>query len=481
MRLDVLPKGWSWKRVGEVADVAGGLTKHAERRQASERIVPLVSVAAVQLRAIAVDRVSEIGLLPEDGDTGKLIPGDVLVVEGNGSLAHIGRVALWSDEVPEARHQNHIIRLRPRDVVPKFLLEWMASPLGRDAIVAEATSASGLYTLSLSKVARLPIPVPPLDVQRRIVAKLDELLAKSRAAREQLEAVPSLVEKYRQSVLAAAFRGDLTADWRKKNPNVEPASKLLERIRLERRKAWETAELAKMQAKGKVPKDDKWKAKYVEPAPVDPTGLPELPPTWCWASIEELCPFDAPAVYGIIQPGEHVDGGVPYVRPLDIGADGTVVLNDLKRTSASISEAYARSRLRAGDIVLSIVGTIGKVLVVGAELDGANITQSSIRIRPPSEVPTRFVEHVLQAPLLRRQYDKYRFGNAVQRLNVEHVRRLAVPVAPEREAQVVSTMLKNRLEVVKRMVIVGSDSMGALERTLLATALRGELDLDGRR
>ena len=278
-----IPPTWRWATVGDAADVTGGLTKNAGKRDASKVRVPLVSVAAVQLRRIDPAAVGEVGLIDSDGDRAMLEKGDLLIVEGNGSLDHIGRVALWNEEVPGARHQNHIIRVRPRNLSSRFVLEWLASPVGREAIVNEATSAAGLYTLSLAKVERLPIPVLPANEQRRIVAKLEALQARSRRAREALDAVPPLLEKLRQSILAAAFRGDLTKDWRAKHKDVEPASKLLERIRAERRKKWEETELAKMKAKGKVPTDDKWKAKYTEPRPVDATGLPELPEGWCWA------------------------------------------------------------------------------------------------------------------------------------------------------------------------------------------------------
>src|SRR5690606_36379861 len=129
---------------------------------------------------------------------------------------------------------------------------------------------------------------PPLNEQNRIVANIDALTEKSREAREALAEVPELLDKLRQSILAAAFRGDLTREWRAKNPDVEPASVLLERIRQERRKKWEEAQLAKFRAEGKLPKDDSWKKKYVEPQPVDTTDLPDLPERWCWASLEEL-------------------------------------------------------------------------------------------------------------------------------------------------------------------------------------------------
>ena len=134
--------------------------------------------------------------------------------------------------------------------------------------------------MSEPNIESLTFWLPPLPEQRRIVAKIEALQERSRKARAALEAIPPLLEQFRQSVLAAAFRGDLTADWRAQHPNVEPASVLLDRIRAERRRRWEEAELAKMQAKGKMPKDEKWKERYKEPEPVDPESLePEVPET----------------------------------------------------------------------------------------------------------------------------------------------------------------------------------------------------------
>jgi hypothetical protein len=67
------------------------------------------------------------------------------------------------------------------------------------------------------------VALPPRNEQRRIVAKIEALTARSRRAREALDAIPPLLDKLRQSILAAAFRGDLTADWRAQHPDVEPA------------------------------------------------------------------------------------------------------------------------------------------------------------------------------------------------------------------------------------------------------------------
>src|SRR4051794_24230037 len=100
-----------------------------------------------------------------------------------------------------------------------------------------------------------------------------------------------------------------------------------------------------------------------------------LPLGWTWSSLGDLIGEEAPIVYGIIQAGPEVSNGVPYIRPTEL-VDGGIDIRALKRTSPSIAARYSRSVLRPGDVVLAIVGTIGKLAIVPPALDGANITQS---------------------------------------------------------------------------------------------------------
>ncbi len=121
------------------------------------------------------------------------------------------------------------------------------------------------------------MPLPPRKQQKRIVAEIEKQFSRLDEAVANLKRVKANLKRYKAAVLKAAVEGKLTEEWRKAHPDVEPASKLLDRILAERRAKWEEAELAKMEAKGKAPKNDKWKAKYKEPTAPDTADLPELP------------------------------------------------------------------------------------------------------------------------------------------------------------------------------------------------------------
>jgi type I restriction enzyme, S subunit len=139
--------------------------------------------------------------------------------------------------------------------------------------------------VKFESLAEFPILLPPLNEQRRIVSSIEQLTDRSHKARAALEDVPKLIAQFRQSVLAAAFRGDLTADWREKNPDVKPASELLERIKIDRRDLWEKRQLEKMNIQGKFSVNDKWKEKYQEPDLPNTSTLPEIPNSWHWVKL----------------------------------------------------------------------------------------------------------------------------------------------------------------------------------------------------
>ena len=361
----------------------------------------------------------------------------------------------------------------PLACTSQFLCQFFV--LNSDALASLGTGST-FRTVNKSILNGFAIGLPPLPEQRRIVAKIESLQARTRSARASLEAVGPLLDQFRRSVLAAAFRGDLTADWRAAHPDTEPASELLKRIRAERRRRWEEAELAKMQAKGKTPKDDAWKKKYKEPEPVDTTDLPELPEGWCWATAEEVVEPLAEIVYGIVQPGPEIANGVPYVRAKDI-QDGKILVAELRRTSQAIADRYERASLLAGDVLLGIIRAT-KVVIVPEGIDGANITQGTARLRPSSVISSTFLAAWLESDFAQAWlHGKYR-GIDMPGLNLRDVRRLPVPLAPQPEQSTVCKSvqaLQASHNAMKRVLAESAQQIDNLSQSILAKAFRGEL------
>lgn len=204
-----LPEGWGWSTLGDpdIGEVRGGLTKNA-RRNALPLRKPYLRVANVYADELRLDEVKEIGVTPQEAVRYRLQKDDLLVVEGNGSKEHIGRVALWSGAVEECLHQNHIIRVRlTADVNPRFVLHWLLSPKGRQSIVEEAHTTSGLYTLSTGKVSSLRVPVAEKAVQDRLVEEVDLRLSTADKVSDEMAEAAVLGGLLKFSILDAAFHG----------------------------------------------------------------------------------------------------------------------------------------------------------------------------------------------------------------------------------------------------------------------------------
>lgn len=189
---------------------------------------------------------------------------------------------------PSAVLNQHIFKVESFIFRPfhYYVLLWALDALYRNA------HGSGMVHVTKGKFEGTPVLLPPLPEQHRIVEAIESYLTRLDDAMATLERVQRNLKRYRASVLKAAVEGRLVPTEAElacaEGREYEPASVLLERILGERRRRWEQAELAKMKAKGKEPKNDTWKARYVEPAGPDVSDLPKLPEGWCWSTIDQL-------------------------------------------------------------------------------------------------------------------------------------------------------------------------------------------------
>lgn len=224
-----LPLGWQSVALGDIGELQGGIQKQPKRRPVKNKY-PFLRVANVGRGILDLQEIHEIELFGHELERLRLETGDLLIVEGNGSPGEIGRMAIWDGSIPDCVHQNHLIRHRPgKQVRSSWIQAYWNSPTGRMRVLQVASSTSGLYTLSVRKVAGLPIPLPPLDQQDSIVAEVDRLSSLIGSAESAAEMGLARAAALRQSILAQAFRGELVPQ----DPDDEPAEVLLERIRAE--------------------------------------------------------------------------------------------------------------------------------------------------------------------------------------------------------------------------------------------------------
>ncbi|MFZ2651265.1 MAG: restriction endonuclease subunit S [Burkholderiaceae bacterium] len=202
---------WRDALIGEVGQVISGLTKNP-KREALPRKMPYLRVANVYANELRLSDIEYIGVADKEVEKLLVRRGDLLIVEGNGSPDQIGRVALWDGSIPDCVHQNHLIKVRfAADVAPQWALIWLLSPGGRREIERVSSSTAGLHTLSTGKISRLPIPVPPLAEQHRIVAEVDRRLSIVREVDSEVDANLKRAQALRRSVLQTAFACKLLA------------------------------------------------------------------------------------------------------------------------------------------------------------------------------------------------------------------------------------------------------------------------------
>ena len=217
---------WSWTTLGEIAEIAGGVTKDAKREGDPSFVeVPYLRVANVQRGFLDLAEVSMIRVSPEKAKALALQPGDVLFNEG-GDRDKLGRGWVWSGEVEGCIHQNHVFRARLHDEFEPKFVSWHGNMFGRGWFQANGRQTTNLASLNLNTLKRFPVPAPPLEEQRRIVTEVEQQLSLIDAMHRSIEAAKRRSAALRRSILERAFRGELVPQ----DPTDEPASVLLQRI-----------------------------------------------------------------------------------------------------------------------------------------------------------------------------------------------------------------------------------------------------------
>ena len=323
-------------------------------------------------------------------------------------------------------------------------------------LINEHTSSVTVKHLSSKTIAEIPLPLPPLNEQRRIVEKIETLFARLDRGEEAIRQTQKLLARYRQSVLKAAVTGELTADWRaERQGQLEHGRDLLARILETRREQW--------QGRGK----------YKEPTAPDTTDLPDLPEGWVWASLPMLGDYGRGKSKHRPRNDEklYTGGKYPFLQTGRVrNSDGSIREYDKLYNEMGL----AQSRLwPKGTVCITIAANIAETGIL--EID-ACFPDSVVGLVPFSEISGRYVENFIRTA--KENLDRYAPATAQKNINLEILSALAIPLpSPEEQSEIVSRVHEalQKAEAVEHWCGTELKRSAALRQSILKQAFAGKL------
>ena len=306
-----------------------------------------------------LDKLKEMSFTENEVEKCTVTKGDLLVCEGG----DIGRSAIWNYDYP-MRIQNHIHRVRPYLQINIYFFYYIFYFYKNAGLIGG--KGIGIQGLSTNVLGSLFIPLPPLAEQKRIVAKIEELLPfieKYEQAETKLTALnKSFPEMLKKSILQEAVQGKLVPQ----NPDDEPASILLERIRAEKQELIKQGKIKKSKHESIIVTRDKIPYEIIdgkERCIADEVPF-ELPDSWCWCRLASL---------GITQTGNtppkanpaNFGNYIPFIGPGDI-SNGTI--NYYNQGLSEQGRELGRICSANSIVQVCIGGSIGKAAITDREI-----------------------------------------------------------------------------------------------------------------
>lgn len=325
----------------------------------------------------------------------------------------------------------------------------------------ELAGGSGQPYVSQTILNPLLVPLPPLNEQKRIVAKIEELRDRHQTAKQALEAVPKLCDRFRQSVLAAAFRGDLTADWREENPDVEPAHELIERSTAQIVHGKETGRAATINI---IPGRAALSVGDTETA---------VPKNWCRVPLLKIARLESGHTPSRKHP-EYWDGDIPWIGIVDAREHhGGHIFNTRQYTNEDGLANSAARLLPKDTVCLSRTASVGYVVIMGRTMATSQDFVNWVCSRA-------LIPEFLMYALLAEGEHLLKFGKGTTHTTIyfPEVKSLHITLPPlEEQKEIVHkvSLFLKRISGLEEQYPIAQDKLDRLNQAVLAKAFRGEL------
>jgi type I restriction enzyme S subunit len=357
-----------------------------------------------------------------DGVGNVFRPGDVLF----GKLRPYLAKALLAGESGQC--SSEFLVLRPVALSGRFLVDLVRSRGFVDTVDAQ-TYGTKMPRADWDTVADMRVPLPPREEQDAIADLLDRETAKIDALVEKKGRLIGLLQEKRTALITHAVTKGLDPNVPMKDPGIE------------------------------------W--------------LGQIPAHWQVKRLWHLTPSDRRIMYGIVLPGPNVEYGVPIVKGGDVSPE-RLRLDLLNRTAAEIEAGYVRSRLRGGDLVYAIRGSIGEVAIVPDELEGANLTQDAARVAYTPATYGPWLLYGLESVAVFAQLEAGALGATIRGVNIRDLKRASVPVPARVEQEAIADFLDRETARIDALTVKVREAIERLKEyrtALVSAAVTGKIDV----
>ncbi|EPA8652185.1 restriction endonuclease subunit S [Photobacterium damselae] len=420
-----LPKGWVSLKLGDLIELKYGKSLPAKQRSGIG--FPVYGSNGV------------VGLHTE-----ALVPGGGLIVGRKGSF---GEVHLCEEDFSPI-DTTYFVDSFPSGTMKYWYYQLKNLPLTK---LNRSTAIPGL---NRDDAYAQDVLLPPDAEQKRIVEKLDEVLAQVDTIKARLDGIPAILKRFRQSVLASAVSGKLTEEWRKDNES-GCSQQEVESI-IESRKTLVTKRM-------QVPQEHLKNEEY------------PIPEDWKWVSLDSL---SSKIVDGVHHKPEYVDEGVPFMSVKDIKG-GKIYFDNCKYVSLEThDEIHPRCNPEKGDLLVTKSGTIGRTAIIKTD-EIFDLFVSVALIKPASKkVNMEFINIALMHWVNSIDVSSRVVGTAIKNLHLRDMRVLAVPFAPLTEQKEIVRLVDQYFafaDTIEAQVKKAQARVDNLTQSILAKAFRGEL------
>ncbi|MGK7930787.1 MAG: restriction endonuclease subunit S [Microcystaceae cyanobacterium] len=416
--------------------------------------------------------------------------GDILISISN-SLNLLGKVALVENIKFQSTLGTFIANLRtPKDLNYKYIYYYLSSQEFKNKVREKASTTTNISNISVGKLEKIEIKLPPLPEQHRIVEKIEELFSELDNGIASLKKALEQLKTYRQAVLKWAFEGKLTEAWRTEHQDsLEDADTLLQQIKAEREahyqqqlEDWKQA-VKDWEAKGKEGKKPTKLKKLKELPPLSEeelSALPQLPNGWLWVKLGNLCQeiFDGP--FGSnLKTKDYTDYGVRVIRLENIGY---LSFNDDKQSFISNEKflTLQKHTVSENDLIFaSFINEFIRATLLPKLSTQAIAKADCFCIRTFSKITVqKWLLYTVSSRYFYNQICNLVHGFTRPRVNTTQLKNLIIPLFSLKEQTQIVQEIESRLSICDQLeatLTENLDKAEALRQSILKRSFEGKL------